>query len=115
MVKVIQSVGVFSVAKIAGLVHAVFGLIFAPIFLLMSMVGAMAGAKSASFSGVVGIVIAVMMPVFYGAMGFIFGAIGAALYNLMAKWVGGIEVNVAAASPVPYPLQPPGAYPAQTS
>jgi len=25
-------------------------------------------------------------------MGFIFGAIGALLYNLFAKWVGGIEL-----------------------
>jgi len=34
------------------------------------------------------------MPVIYGVMGFIFGVIGAALYNLVANWIGGIEVEV---------------------
>ncbi|HEX8816465.1 MAG TPA: hypothetical protein VF753_13280 [Terriglobales bacterium] len=113
--RVIQSVGVFSAAKIMALIQATFGLIFAPFFLLMSALGAMTGAKNAPFTGVIGLVVAIMMPIFYGVIGFIFGAIGAALYNLFAKWVGGIEVNVAAMSPVPYPLQPPGTYPAQTT
>jgi len=31
-------------------------------------------------------------------MGFIMGAIGAALYNLFAKWIGGIEVQVQSAT-----------------
>jgi hypothetical protein len=34
------------------------------------------------------------MPVIYGVMGFIFGVIGAAIYNLVAGWIGGIEVEV---------------------
>jgi hypothetical protein len=35
-------------------------------------------------------------PVFYGVFGFIFGALGAFPYSLMAKWLGGIEVQVQA-------------------
>lgn len=38
------------------------------------------------------------MPIFYGILGFIMGAIGAALYNLFAKWIGGIEVQVQSAT-----------------
>jgi len=34
------------------------------------------------------------MPFFYAALGFIFGVVGAFIYNLLAKWVGGIEVEV---------------------
>jgi len=34
------------------------------------------------------------MPVIYGAMGFIFGVIGAAISNLVARWISGIEVDV---------------------
>ena len=30
----------------------------------------------------------------YGLMGVVGGAIGAALYNLVAGWVGGIEVEL---------------------
>jgi hypothetical protein len=41
-----------------------------------------------------GIVFALMAPIFYGVLGFIFGAIGAFLYNLLAKWIGGIELHL---------------------
>ena len=34
------------------------------------------------------------MPIIYGVMGLIFGVIGAALYNLVARWIGGFEVEV---------------------
>jgi hypothetical protein len=32
----------------------------------------------------------ILMPVIYGVMGFI----GAAVYNLVARWIGGIELEV---------------------
>jgi hypothetical protein len=113
--RVIQSVGVFSVAKIMGLLYGAMGLIFAPLLLFFSVLGAAMHAKNAPFSGVIGIVFAIAAPIMYGAMGFVGGAIMAALYNLFAKWVGGIEVNVGTLSAVPYPLQPPGTYPAQNT
>jgi hypothetical protein len=34
------------------------------------------------------------MPVLYGIFAIITGAIGAALYNLVAGWVGGIQVEL---------------------
>jgi hypothetical protein len=37
---------------------------------------------------------ALFMPVLYAVMGFVFGVIGAFIYNVIAKWVGGIEVEV---------------------
>jgi hypothetical protein len=37
---------------------------------------------------------AILMPVIYGVMGFIGGVIGAAVYNLVARWIGGIELEV---------------------
>ena len=36
----------------------------------------------------------ILMPVIYGVMGFIGGVIGAAVYNLVARWIGGIELEV---------------------
>lgn len=35
-----------------------------------------------------------MMPFMYGGMGFVMTAIGCAIYNLIAGWTGGIEVEV---------------------
>ena len=39
-------------------------------------------------------IIALFIPIVYGVMGFIAGAIGALIYNLMAKWVGGIQIEL---------------------
>jgi len=39
-------------------------------------------------------IIYILMPVIMAIFGFIFFAIFAALYNLLAKWLGGIEVEV---------------------
>lgn len=90
--QVIKSVGVLSVAKIFGLLYGCMGLIFVPIFLIMALAGAMAGPKEFPLGGVLGIVLAFVVPIFYGGMGFVMGAAGALLYNLIAGWIGGFEV-----------------------
>jgi hypothetical protein len=36
----------------------------------------------------------IFFPVLYGLFGGIFAAIGAAIYNLVAGWVGGLEVEI---------------------
>ncbi len=112
--QVIKSVGVLSVAKIFGLLYGGMGLIFVPIFLIMGLVGAIAGPKEFPFSGVLGVVLAFVMPVLYGGMGFVMGALGALLYNLIAGWVGGFEVQLELA-PTPQILTPANAYPPITS
>ena len=106
---IIKSIEVFSLAKIMGLVYACLGLLFAPLFLLMGLMGSAMGQHS-PLAGVVGVVFAIFMPVLYGIIGFISGLIGALLYNLFARWVGGIELELEvkpAAATAPYPLVPP--------
>ena len=100
----VKSVGVFSAAKIMGCVYACMALIFVPFVLLaglMGAMGAMAGAGNhnnpLAALGVIGVVLlSLFIPIFYGLMGFIFGAIGALIYNLMANWVGGIQLELQA-------------------
>lgn len=107
---IVKSFGVMSVAKIMGVLYACMGLLFAPFFLLFGLLGSMAGQENAPFAGIVGVVVAILLPFFYGALGFIGGAIGALLYNLLSKWVGGFEVEVELrpTTPVaPYPIIPP--------
>ena len=74
-------------AKFLGVLYALFGLIFVPVFLLMEMF-------APEGTGGFGTMFAIAMPVMYGVFGIIGGAIGAALYNLVAGWVGGIEVEL---------------------
>jgi hypothetical protein len=107
---IVKSFGVMSVAKIMGVLYACMGLLFAPFFLLFGLLGSMAGQENSPFAGIVGVIVAIFLPFFYGVLGFIGGAIGALLYNLLSKWVGGFEVEVELrpTTPVaPYPIIPP--------
>ena len=91
----VRSVGVLSFAKIFGLIHACFGLVFAPFFLLAGIVASIGNDKSAAIlGGTFGIVMALLMPVLYGVMGFVMGAVGALIYNPIAGWIGGIELRL---------------------
>jgi len=113
---VLKSVGVMSAAKITGLLYGCMGLLFAPLFLLFGLVGTLAGADKTPFAGIFGVVFALFMPVFYGVIGFIAGAIGAFLYNLLANWVGGFELELEprpAGLVAPYPIVPPPTPPVQ--
>ena len=108
--QIIKSVGVLSFAKIMGMIYGCMGLLFAPFFLLMGLIGSMAGQQKAPFAGIFGVFVAFLMPVIYAVMGFIMGAIGALLYNVFARWVGGfeLELELAPATPIaPYPILPP--------
>jgi len=107
---IVKSVGVMSFAKIMGLTYGCLGLIFCPLFLVIGLLGSFAGQGKTPFAGIFGVVFAVLMPVLYGVMGFVFGAIGALLYNLIAKWVGGFELELElrpATLSAPYPIVPP--------
>jgi len=91
---VVKSVGVLSVAKIVGMLYACMGLLVMPVVLLVAFVGTLAGGQRNPIAGVVGIVLALFLPVFYGVLGFVMSAIGCLLYNLFAHWMGGFEVEV---------------------
>ncbi len=92
---IIKSVGILSCAKVFAVIHAAIGLLFVPFFLLMAMVGALAGPRAGNaFSAVFAIVIAFLLPVFYGILGFIMGALGSWIYNLASSWLGGIELEL---------------------
>lgn len=84
-----------------GVLYAIMGLIFLPFFALFALIGAFAqnasqetAAAGAVAMGGMMLVMGLLMPVFYGVFGFIFGVISAALYNVIARWIGGIEVEV---------------------
>jgi hypothetical protein len=107
---IVRSFGVLSVAKIMGLIYGCLGLIFAPFFLLMGLLGSVVGQQKTPFAGVFGVVFAIFMPLLYGLMGFVTGAIGTLLYNLFARWVGGFELEMDVrpeALTAPYPIVPP--------
>ena len=91
----IRQIDLLSAAKLLGCLYALLGLIIGGIFSLIALLGAAAGGGDAVLGGLIGGVGAIVIfPIIYGAMGFIGGAIGAVLYNLVARIVGGIRIDV---------------------
>ena len=93
---VVRSVAPLSVAKIAGVLYALIGLIVGAFFALAALAGVFAGADDAGIIGsIMGLGAIVVFPLLYGCMGFVFTLIGAWLYNLVAGMIGGIRFEVA--------------------
>ena len=100
---IVKSLGVLSVGKIMGAMYAIIGLIAGAFFSLLSVLGAAAGAQGgagaeAMLPMVFGFAAVILLPIFYGIMGFIGGIIGAFVYNILASMVGGIEIEFQQAS-----------------
>jgi hypothetical protein len=95
---VVKRLGVWSVARIYGALTAAFGLIAGVIVALFSMIGAglasQAGDAPAFLGPLLGVGAIVFLPLLYGAMGLLMGALSAALYNLFAGMVGGVELDI---------------------
>ncbi len=77
---------------VLGTVYAFLSLLFVPIFLIVGLLVGSHGNSAAPF--MFGTGFAVLMPLIYGAMGFICGLLAAAVYNLVARWNGGLEFEV---------------------
>jgi hypothetical protein len=82
----IRRFGIGQTAKVVAVLYALMGLIFVPFFLVAS---AFAPRESGMGTG-----FALALPILYGVFGFIFTAIACAIYNLVAGYVGGIEVDL---------------------
>jgi hypothetical protein len=93
----ITRVGPLSLAKVAGLLYVVIGLIAGAFFSLVAMGGAALGAASgddgAMFGALFGVGAIILFPIFYGCIGFVGTLIMAWLFNFAAGIVGGVEVD----------------------
>jgi hypothetical protein len=95
MKKQLTSISPLRAGIVLAVLYGVIGLIFVPFILLASLFGARTGPTAA----VSGVVLAICFPIFYAVLGFIGGIIMAAVYNLVAKWTGGLEFEVTDVAP----------------
>ena len=99
---VIKRFGIFSAAKIYCVVMAGVGLVIGvPFGLIMIIFGAAimssSGRDAAAGGGVtmgLGLFYMIGLPVIYAVLGFVLGAIGAAIYNLASRTIGGLELEL---------------------
>jgi len=93
----IKKIEPLSAGKLLGAIYAIMGLFIGGIFTLLALLGAAVGggggdAALGSLIGGIGAI--VLMPLFYGVLGFIGGIIGAFIYNVVAGMVGGISLEI---------------------
>ena len=86
MKKQLISISVLQSSKIVTVLYVLMGFIYTLIGIPMVIFGG-SGLR------IMGIIY-LLGPVFMGILGFIFFAIFAAIYNLLAKWLGGFEFEI---------------------
>jgi hypothetical protein len=92
---IVRRVGPLSLAKISATLYVVIGLVIGGVISLVSVVGgAMAGTDAGPMGMLFGAAAVVILPLFYGGIGFVMSLIGAGLYNLLAGLVGGVELDL---------------------
>ncbi|MFH1332157.1 MAG: hypothetical protein ABIH63_02630 [archaeon] len=91
---VVKKLGVWSVAKIQGIIMAVAGLLLGIFFTFLNTVTTVTEPTEAGLPLWTGPLSIIILPIMYGVIGLIGGAVGAWVYNVAAKFVGGIEIEL---------------------
>ena len=107
---IVRRVGPGSAFKVGLVLYALMGLVLGICVAFFSMVaGSIGGLGHSPMSGPggtgaswdarslglgMGFGAIIFLPLFYGLIGGVFAAISAAVYNLAAGWVGGLEVDI---------------------
>ncbi|MDH3588652.1 MAG: hypothetical protein OEQ74_04545 [Gammaproteobacteria bacterium] len=89
MIRRLSRIAPWQAGKVAAVLYFLFGLLFAIPFALMNM---FVDPAPGQIQGSLAFTIAI--PIFYGLAGLIFVPFGCWVYNLVAKWVGGLEFTV---------------------
>jgi len=97
----LKNIGVLSCGKVLGILYALLGLLIGLSIALVSLIGAVAstgspqsGSDGLIFGTLFGVGTVIFLPISYGIIGFVGGLISALLYNLIARLVGGIELEI---------------------
>ncbi len=94
----VRRVGPASAFKVGVVLYGMLGFIVGLLVFLAALAGTQffrGPETQIPFTGAaMGIAALIVCPILYGLIGGIVAAIGAALYNLAAGWVGGLEVDI---------------------
>ncbi|MFH1916892.1 MAG: hypothetical protein ABIJ21_06550 [Nanoarchaeota archaeon] len=89
-------IGPVSYGKIMMPGMALFGLIYGLIMAIVVNFGGGTGTEVTGFEPLASLSwgLIIVFPILYGIIGFLMGVCTAAVYNLLASWVGGIVVKI---------------------
>ncbi len=89
----LRSINPIAIGLVLGIMYALFGVLVALFFMAFGgMMMATVPMYAHGFGGL-GIFSLVIFPVIYFVGGFLGGLVTAALFNLVAGWVGGVELT----------------------
>ena len=106
---ILRRIGVLSFAKLYGAMFAFMGLFIGLIYGIVTIVAGMVASQQpgqANSSGVAalsivgGLLLMVIIPILYGILGFVAGAISAYFFNVIAGRVGGLEMELEASQSI---------------
>lgn len=92
--RILKRIAPLQFGKISAILYGAMGLLALPFFFIGMLVASQMPGPQRGIFAFIGVGMALTLPVFYACMGFVIGVAGAAIYNVIAKWVGGIEVEV---------------------
>lgn len=89
--KRVKRFGVYQTAKISAIIYFIISALFmVPFGLFFSTIGGGAYDSMPFFGGM----FFFLLPFFYAFIGFVFTALGCVIYNMIAKYAGGIEMEI---------------------
>jgi hypothetical protein len=98
MVKRISRIAPLQAGFVYALFMGVISIFAVPIIFLVSVLAPKQPGANGAFAAM-GLVMILIIPIMYIFIGFIMGAIAALIYNLIAKFTGGIEMTLSDVTP----------------
>jgi len=93
-IKHITRVGPVSLAKFLGCLYSFIGLIIGLVLGMAALFGMTFGEGAPLLGIFLGVGAVIIMPIFYGMIGFIGGLIVGFLFNIVAGMTGGLEIGL---------------------
>ena len=88
----IKGFGILQTAKVIAALYFVVAVLFGvPLGLIILAVGVFSGDEGSLATGLLSIFV---LPIVYGVLAFVGGVIACFLYNVIAKYTGGIEIEL---------------------
>lgn len=91
---ILKRIGVRSSAKLAAIMYALMGLIVGAIMMVFALSGISLGEGTEGPNLLFGVGAIFFMPIFYGIAGYIAGALATGIFNMVAGWTGGLEIEI---------------------
>jgi len=91
MIQRLRRIGIGQMAKLLGALYFALGILFAVIFGLAGSM--MPTSELGGGATMFGTAFVIAIPFIYGVLGVVFGALIAWLYNIVASWTGGLELE----------------------